>query len=98
MSQIATLPTAYNLVTLDTVDSVVEEAKRRAADGADEGLLVWAREQRAEGLSQPLEVALPSAFLEGRFLDLDLEGNLILQDDTGQRNSLSAARIFNATN
>ena len=54
--------------------------------------------QRAEGLSQRLEVTLPSAVLEGRFLDLDLEGNLVLQDDTGQKNNLPVSRVFNATN
>lgn len=39
------LPAAYELVALDSVDSVVEEAARRARMGAGEGTLVWAREQ-----------------------------------------------------
>lgn len=39
------LPTVYELVALDRVDSVVEEAIRRARGGAGEGTLVWAREQ-----------------------------------------------------
>ncbi|MDH3317217.1 MAG: biotin--[acetyl-CoA-carboxylase] ligase [Gammaproteobacteria bacterium] len=39
------LPAAYELIALDRVDSVVEEAARRARMGAGEGTLVWAREQ-----------------------------------------------------
>ncbi len=39
------LPTAYELVVLDRVDDVVEEAARRARRGAGEGTLIWAREQ-----------------------------------------------------
>lgn len=39
------LPSAYELVVLDRVDSVVEEAVRRARQGAGEGTLIWAREQ-----------------------------------------------------
>jgi BirA family biotin operon repressor/biotin-[acetyl-CoA-carboxylase] ligase len=39
------LPPFYRLVALDTVDSTNEEAKRRAREGAEEGTLVWAREQ-----------------------------------------------------
>ena len=44
------LPTAYRLVTLETVDSTNAEAKRLAARGEDEtpdGTLVWAKEQTA---------------------------------------------------
>lgn len=41
------LPPAYRLVALDSVDSTNEEAKRRAREGAEEGTLVWAREQTA---------------------------------------------------
>lgn len=41
------LPPAYRLVALDRVDSTNEEAKRRAREGAEEGTLVWAREQSA---------------------------------------------------
>jgi BirA family biotin operon repressor/biotin-[acetyl-CoA-carboxylase] ligase len=39
------LPPAYRLVTLDSVVSSNEEAKRLAAEGAEDGTLVWAREQ-----------------------------------------------------
>ena len=39
------LPPFYRLVALDTVDSTNEEAKRRAREGAEEGTLVWSREQ-----------------------------------------------------
>lgn len=44
------LPSVYRLVTLDTVDSTNEEAKRLAAKGEDEtpeGTLVWAKSQTA---------------------------------------------------
>jgi BirA family biotin operon repressor/biotin-[acetyl-CoA-carboxylase] ligase len=47
MPSIPELPVAYDLVTLDRTDSVVDEARRRAALGADEGLLIWAGEQTA---------------------------------------------------
>jgi BirA family biotin operon repressor/biotin-[acetyl-CoA-carboxylase] ligase len=39
------LPPAYRLVALDTVDSTNSEAWRRAEQGAEDGTLVWAREQ-----------------------------------------------------
>jgi BirA family transcriptional regulator, biotin operon repressor / biotin---[acetyl-CoA-carboxylase] ligase len=41
------LPSPYNLIELDTIDSTNEEAKRLAADGAPEGTVVWAHEQTA---------------------------------------------------
>ena len=37
----------FELVQRDVVDSVLEEAKRLVAQGADEGTIVWAREQTA---------------------------------------------------
>lgn len=39
------LPVAYELITLDRVDSVLEEAARRAGQGAGEGTVIWSREQ-----------------------------------------------------
>lgn len=39
------LPPAYRLVALDSVDSTNAEALRRARDGAEDGTVVWAREQ-----------------------------------------------------
>jgi BirA family transcriptional regulator, biotin operon repressor / biotin---[acetyl-CoA-carboxylase] ligase len=39
------LPPAYRLVALDRVGSTMDEARRLAADGAEDGTLVWAREQ-----------------------------------------------------
>lgn len=39
------LPPAYRLVALDTVESTNDEAARRAREGAEDGTLVWAREQ-----------------------------------------------------
>lgn len=47
MTQSAHLPSPYNLITLDSIDSTNEEAKRLAGDGAPEGVVVWAREQTA---------------------------------------------------
>lgn len=41
------LPPAYRLVTLDQVGSTNEEAARLAREGAEDGTLVWAREQTA---------------------------------------------------
>ncbi|MGF1609513.1 MAG: biotin--[acetyl-CoA-carboxylase] ligase [Kiloniellales bacterium] len=41
------MPPAYRLVALDEVDSTNEEAKRLAAQGAEDGTLVWARRQTA---------------------------------------------------
>lgn len=39
------IPSFFDLVTLDSVDSTNDEAARRAAAGAREGLLVWALRQ-----------------------------------------------------
>jgi BirA family biotin operon repressor/biotin-[acetyl-CoA-carboxylase] ligase len=39
------LPPAYRLVALEEIDSTNAEAKRRAAEGAEDGTLVWARRQ-----------------------------------------------------
>ena len=39
------LPTAYSLVSLESVGSTMDEARRLAERGADDGTLVWAREQ-----------------------------------------------------
>ena len=39
------LPPAYRLVALETVGSTNDEALRLAAEGAEDGTLVWAREQ-----------------------------------------------------
>jgi len=39
------LPPAYRLVTLETVESTNDEALRLATAGAEDGTLVWAREQ-----------------------------------------------------
>lgn len=41
------LPPAYRLVELVEVDSTNSEAKRRAAEGAEDGTLIWARRQTA---------------------------------------------------
>lgn len=42
-----TLPIAYELIALDRTDAAVEEARRRARAGAEEGTLVWAHSQSA---------------------------------------------------
>jgi BirA family biotin operon repressor/biotin-[acetyl-CoA-carboxylase] ligase len=39
------LPPAYRLISLDSVGSTNDEARRLAAAGAEDGTLVWAREQ-----------------------------------------------------
>jgi BirA family biotin operon repressor/biotin-[acetyl-CoA-carboxylase] ligase len=39
------LPPAYRLVALESVGSTNEEARRLAREGAEDGTLVWAREQ-----------------------------------------------------
>jgi len=39
------LPPAYELIPVDRVDSVIEEAARRARQGAGEGVILWALEQ-----------------------------------------------------
>jgi BirA family biotin operon repressor/biotin-[acetyl-CoA-carboxylase] ligase len=41
------LPPAYRLVALEEIDSTNSEAKRRAAAGAEDGTLIWARSQTA---------------------------------------------------
>ena len=39
------LPSPYELIMLDEVDSVLAEGVRRATDGANEGTLIWAQRQ-----------------------------------------------------
>ncbi len=41
------IPPAFTLVALDSVDSTNDEAKRRAKAGAEDGTLIWAKEQTA---------------------------------------------------
>lgn len=43
----ATLPPGYALIALDEAGSTNDEAKERAAHGAPDGTVVWARQQRA---------------------------------------------------
>ena len=39
------IPSVYEVVALETVDTVLDEAIRRAENGADEGTLIWAQDQ-----------------------------------------------------
>jgi BirA family biotin operon repressor/biotin-[acetyl-CoA-carboxylase] ligase len=45
MSVTLDIPPLYDLISYDSVDSVVDEAKRLAQQGAEEGTLLWARQQ-----------------------------------------------------
>ena len=45
MNESPQLPPHYELLQLDHVDGVMQEAARRAREGAEEGTLVWALEQ-----------------------------------------------------
>ena len=47
MSATLDIPPLYELASYDSVDSVVDEAKRLAQQGAEEGTLVWAERQTA---------------------------------------------------
>ncbi len=47
MSERPRLPPAYRLIALDSVGSTNDEAKSLAAAGAEDGTVVWAREQTA---------------------------------------------------
>lgn len=46
-NRVPDLPGLFELVCLEKIDSVRDEARRLAASGADEGTLVWAKEQTA---------------------------------------------------
>jgi len=46
-SDLPRLPPAFRLVALETVESTNAEAVRQAAEGAEDGTLVWARSQTA---------------------------------------------------
>jgi len=41
------LPTPFHVISYETIGSTSDEAKRRARDGAAEGLIVWAKTQTA---------------------------------------------------
>ena len=45
MNESPQLPPHYELIQLEHVDGVMQEAARRARDGAEEGTLIWALEQ-----------------------------------------------------
>lgn len=45
-SEIPSLPSVYDLVMVESVDSVLIDAMGRAESGADEGTLLWAETQR----------------------------------------------------
>jgi len=49
------LPHVYALIECDVIDSAVDEARRRALQGAEEGTLAWAQEQTAarDGFGRP---------------------------------------------
>lgn len=47
MTQAPRLPPDYELHAYDAIDDVIQEARRLATSGAEEGTLVWALEQRA---------------------------------------------------
>ena len=47
MTPSLSLPPQYQLVAYDAIDSVVDEARRLAEQGAEEGTLVWAKQQSA---------------------------------------------------
>jgi BirA family biotin operon repressor/biotin-[acetyl-CoA-carboxylase] ligase len=47
MNSAPILPPDYELLTYETLDSAVDEAMRLAARGAEEGTLVWAKQQSA---------------------------------------------------
>ena len=47
MTRVESLPDYFNVIALDAVDSTNEETKRRAAEGAADGTIVWALEQTA---------------------------------------------------
>ena len=53
------LPPAYRLIALDRVESTNDEAKRLAESGAEEGTLVWAREQTKGRGRQDRDFASP---------------------------------------
>ncbi len=71
----AELPAVYEPLFLDEVDNIGAEAARRAAAGADEGLLLWARSQTA-GRGQHADWAAPPGGLYSAVLlrpDFDRE-------------------------
>lgn len=47
MTALPELPSAYHLCPYDSIDSTNEEAKRQAESGAEDGTLIWAKEQTA---------------------------------------------------
>jgi BirA family biotin operon repressor/biotin-[acetyl-CoA-carboxylase] ligase len=50
--------------------------------------------QRADGLTRPIKVELASGVLEARFLDVDPDGSLIVEEATGPQRVLPIAEAF----
>ncbi len=57
------VPAAYELVVLDRVDDVIDEAVRRAGRGAGEGTLIWARQQTSARTASGKEWYAPAGNL-----------------------------------
>ena len=70
------------------------EALRIWAGGA--GFSIIRREwlDRAVGIGQPIIARMPDAEIHGRFVDIDAEGFLLLQDEHNAILNISAADIF----
>jgi len=68
------LPPAYRLVALEEVDTTNAEAARRAAAGAEDGTLIWARSQTAGRGRQGREWVSPKG---------NLYFSIVLRPDSG---------------
>ena len=49
---------------------------------------------RCSGIGEPIIARFPDHEIKGKFVDLDIAGLLILQDEAGHRHTISAADIF----
>lgn len=68
MSDSPQLPPQFELIKLGRVDSVMQEAARRARDGAEEGTLIWANEQTDARTRRGLAWFAPPGNLHGALI------------------------------
>ncbi len=83
----------------------VEEAFVALAGGVEDALRLWDRGRgfsdirqewlaHARGVGEACRVNLPDRLIEGRFVELDARGRLVLEKADGSRETISAGDVF----
>ncbi|WP_156382155.1 MULTISPECIES: biotin--[acetyl-CoA-carboxylase] ligase [unclassified Aureimonas] len=98
-------PYPVTSLRLSGIPASVEAVFEALAEGVESALALWdggrnfaaIRENwlsHAAGVGGPCTINLAEGSLTGRFVGLDLDGRLILEEDGGRRRSISAGDLF----